>query len=99
MGLPRRVKPHREIGMSDDNGDWEASMSSGMKRRDLELLRWRPTEGLSLSMIPSAVMRFSGEPTRLPSSKYHGFKARLGTSDLMCSTMGWTERAKPSGPR
>ena len=99
MRLPRRVKPHREIGISDGNGDWEASTSSGMKRRDLERLRWRLTEEPSFSMIPSAVMRSSGEPTRVPSSKYHVFKARSGTSDLIRSTMGWRERAKPSGPK
>ena len=88
MELPRTVKPHREIGMSFGKIDWEASMSSGMKRRDLERLRWRPTEGSSLSMIPSAVIRSSGEPTGVKSSKYHAFKARSGTSNLICSTMG-----------
>ena len=93
MGLPRRVKPHRVIGMSDGNGDWEVSTSSGMKRRDLKRLRWRPTKGPSLSMIPSAVMRSFGEPTRAPSSKYHAFKERSGTYNGM-EREGETQRAQ-----
>ena len=88
MGHPRRVKPPRVIGMSGGSGEREASASSGMKRRDLAQLRSSPTEGPSLSIMWSAATRFSEEPIRVPSSRYHAFKARPGTSALIHSTTG-----------
>ena len=39
----RRENPSRTTGTSDGRGEREASQSPGMKRRDLLLLRWRPT--------------------------------------------------------
>ena len=98
IGQPRREKPQRVMGMSDGSGDWVASASSGMKSRDLPLLRWRPTDGPSRSMMCSAVARSYGWPMRVPLSRYQVLRARPGTLALICSTMGWNVRAKPRGP-
>ncbi len=51
IGEPRRVNPSCVIGMSTGNGEVEASTEVGINRRDLLLLRWRPTGGPSVSMI------------------------------------------------
>ena len=64
------------------------SPALGMKRINLLVLRWRPTEGPSDSTIWRATEKSPGEPTRVPSSRYQAFKARLGTSALMRSMMG-----------
>ena len=50
-------------------------------------------------MMWSTASRFPGESTRVPSSRYHAFKARPGTSALICSTTGWSVRANSSGPK
>ena len=58
------------MGMSDGRGDLGAMTSSGVKRRDLLQLRWRPRESPSLSMMWSAAVRSSGEPTKVSLSRY-----------------------------
>ena len=99
MGQPRREKPQRVVGISDGRGEHEASASSGIKRRDLLLLRRSPRAGPSLSTIWRAAARSSGGPTRVPSSRYQAFKARPGTSALMRSMMEWRVKANPRGPK
>ena len=99
MGQPRRQNPAQVTGTSGGRGDREATQSLGTKRRDLPLLRWRPTGGPSVMTMWSAAERSLGRPTRVPSSRYQAFKARLGTSALIRSTMGWRVKANPSGPR
>ena len=79
-------------GIEKHRSPWE-------KRKDLPLLRWRPTEGPSVSTMRSAAERSPGEPTRVPLSRYQAFKARVGTSALIRSTMGWRVKATPSKPR
>ena len=99
MGQPRRVKPPRVVGMSDGREESEASDSSGMKGRDFARFRWSPTEGPSSSIIRSAAARSSGDPIRVPSSRYQAFRTRTGTSVLMCSTTGCSARENPNGSR
>ena len=98
MGQPRRQKPPLVTGISDGREEFESHWL-GTKRRDLDLLRWRPREGPSFSMMSSAAERPSGGPTRVPSLRYQAFKAREGTSALIRSTMGWRVRENPSEPR
>ena len=100
MGQPRRQKSAQVTGTSGSRGEWETSQSLGMQRRDLPLLRWRPTEGPSDSIIWSVAEMSPGEPTRVPSSRNQAFiLARVGTSTLICSMIGWRVKANPSGPR
>ncbi len=49
--------------------------------RDLALFKCRPIPGSSLSIIARADSRSLGNPTRVPSSRYHALRARPGTSD------------------
>ena len=86
MGQPKRVKPWRVMGMSDGRGEREASASTGMKRRDFA--RFSPTEGPPSSIMLRAAARSSGDPIRVPSSRYHTLRVRPGTSALMRSTIG-----------
>ena len=67
-------------------------------RRDLPLLRWRPTEGASDSTIWRAVERSPGEPIRVPLSRYQVVRESVGTSALIRLMIGWRVRANPSGP-
>ena len=75
-------------GMSDGRGEREASASTGMKRRDFARFRCSPTEGPSSSIMLSAAARSSGDPIKVPSSRYHALRVRPGTSALMRSTIG-----------
>ena len=51
------------------------------------------------SIIWSAAEMSPGEPTRVPSSRYQAFKAKVGTSTLIRSMIGWRVKTNPSGPR
>ena len=51
MGQPRRQKPPLVMGISDGRKEFEESHWLGTTRRDLDLLRWRPREGLSLNDV------------------------------------------------
>ena len=99
MGQPRRVKPRLVMGISGGRGEQEALAFSGMNSKDFVLLSLRPSDGPSDSMMLRVAAMSCGEPTKLPSSKYHAFRVRLGNTALMCSTLGWRVRVKPSGPR
>ena len=77
----------------------EPEQEGGIKRRDLLQFRWRPKEGPSLPMMLSTVNKSSGRPHKVASSKYQLLIKRLGTSCLICSTIGCKVRAKPRGPR
>ena len=98
MGHPGRENPWHVTGMSEGSGEREASSSSGMKRSDLLRLRLRPSAGPSRSMMLRAAASWSGEPIRVPSSRYQEFKVRPGTCSWICLTMGWRVKAKPRGP-
>ncbi len=74
--------------MTSGSGDVDASAEGGMKRRDLLLFKWRPTVEPSSSTILSADRRASGGPISVPSSRYHAFRVREGTSVLMRTAIG-----------
>ena len=91
IGEPRRQKPDLEMGTSGGGGGGrgllEASAPCGIKRSDFDLLRIKPLEGPSSSTISRALSKSSGEPHRVPSSKYQ---------TLMCKFHhGITARNKP----
>ena len=86
MEQPKRQKPRRVMGMSDGKGKLDPTASSGMNRTDWLQLRLKPSQEPSRWTIWNAAARSSREPTRVPSSSYQAFKARPGTSALMCST-------------
>ena len=79
------VYPKRE-------GYWLDQHQGGTNNKDLLLLRWRPLEGPSSSIIFKAFNRSSPEPQRVPSSRYQTFINKLGSSFAILSMMGW--RAK-----
>ena len=99
MGQPSRTKPSLVTGMSDGRGLRPKSSSLGMKSRDFALFRFSPLVGLSSSMMLIAFIKSSGDPQRVPSSRYHTLIRRLGTSRLIRSTIGWRAKAKPRGPK
>ena len=75
MGQPRRDKPWLVTGMSRGSGEIEASSSFGINRRDLLRLRLRPTAGPSRLMMLRAAESLFRDPTSVPSSRYHEFRA------------------------
>ncbi len=99
MGQPRRVKPSLVVGMSEGRGLLEGSASSAMYRSDLARFSLSPRAGPSCSTILRAAAKSSGEPHRVPSSRYQALILSSCTSVLILSTIGWRVRAKPRGPR
>ena len=67
---PSNTKPSLVIGMSGGSGFLIRFSSSGTKSIDLLMLRSRPLEGPSSSMIFNAAIRSSQVPQRVPSSRY-----------------------------
>ena len=99
MGQPRRQNPARVTGISGGRGDREASQSLGMKRRDLPLLRWRPTEGPSVSTMRSAAERSPrrahlGAVVEVPGVQGKSGNLSLDTLDDGVESQGKLQRAQ-----
>ena len=87
IGDPSRVNPSDVVGILQRRG-WDAEELDGAKTRHLALLRKRPREGPSDSMMVRAVAKSSGVPHKVPSSKNQAFIRRPGTSSLIFFTKG-----------
>ena len=85
IGDPSRVNPSDVVGILQRRG-WNAEELDGAKTRHLALLRKRPREGPSDSMMVRAVAKSSGVPHKVPSSKNQAFIRRPGTSSLIFFT-------------
>ena len=81
MGQPKSVKPSSVIGIPAGKEPRSKLASFEIEKRHLLLLRWRPREGPTVSMISWAEKKALGGPQREPSSRYHTLRQRLGTLD------------------
>ena len=61
---------------------------------EVKAKRWT---NLNDSIMLRASARAAGGPTRVPTSKYQAFRAKLGTSDLIFSRRGWRVNWSCSG--
>ena len=99
IGQPRRENPRRAMGMSGGRVDREASAPGGINSKDLLWFRCSARAGPSSYTMCRAAARSSGEPTKVPSSRYQALRESPGTSALSFSMRGWRVREKPSGHR
>ena len=99
IGTPKSSKPDEVEGISEGSGLGGWTELGGTNSKDFARLRCRPRAGPSCSTMWSAVARLSGEPHRVPSSRYQALMLREGTSCLIFSTIGWSATAKARGPR
>ena len=95
MGQRRREKPRLVVGMSDGRGDWDVSASSGIKRRDLLLLRGRAIP-LHNEKSSSKILRRAHQCAII---KIPGIQCESRKLTLIFSMRRWRIKAKPSGPK